>query len=76
MSTIARLFDPLGILAPVIFFAKLLIREFWIRKLDWDADAPSDLKAIRLCFYDGLRELTNLQIPRHFYVFEESRVCL
>ncbi|KAJ8980849.1 hypothetical protein NQ317_008908 [Molorchus minor] len=36
LSTLARCFDPLGFLSPVTLQAKLVIKNMWILKLDWD----------------------------------------
>lgn len=35
-SDLARIFDPLGILSPIIVTAKMFIQELWELKLDWD----------------------------------------
>lgn len=43
LSTIAKLFDPLGLLSPVIVRAKIIIQELWSIKLDWDDPLPSHL---------------------------------
>nr|XP_012221303.1 PREDICTED: uncharacterized protein LOC105671592 [Linepithema humile] len=41
LSETARLFDPLGWLAPVVMRAKILIQSAWLRQLDWDTPLPS-----------------------------------
>ncbi|XP_055631989.1 uncharacterized protein LOC129771893 [Toxorhynchites rutilus septentrionalis] len=40
LSQIASLFDPLGLLAPIIVKAKLLMQQKWELKVDWDATPP------------------------------------
>ncbi|XP_012542634.2 uncharacterized protein LOC105840293 [Monomorium pharaonis] len=40
LSTIAKIFDPLGFLAPIIISAKILIQELWPIKLSWDDQLP------------------------------------
>jgi hypothetical protein len=42
-SVIARIYDPLGLLAPVIVRAKILLQRVWALKVDWDESLPSDL---------------------------------
>jgi len=43
LSTVAQIFDPLGLLAPVIIRSKLLIQEAWLKGLTWDEELPQDL---------------------------------
>ncbi|XP_071653077.1 uncharacterized protein [Temnothorax longispinosus] len=40
LSHTARLFDPLGWLAPAIILAKMLIQTAWLQHLDWDELLP------------------------------------
>jgi hypothetical protein len=42
-SVIARIYDPLGLLAPVIVRAKILLQRVWALKIDWDETLPTDL---------------------------------
>ena len=41
----ASVFDPLGLLAPLIVRAKVLMQEAWMEALDWDEDLPDYQKA-------------------------------
>ncbi|XP_066595459.1 uncharacterized protein [Prorops nasuta] len=43
LSYLARLFDPLGWLAPVIVRAKILLQDLWILKIDWDTPLPEEV---------------------------------
>lgn len=36
LSTVARLYDPVGVLGPMIFWAKCLMQRLLVEKLDWD----------------------------------------
>ncbi|XP_067214144.1 uncharacterized protein [Linepithema humile] len=40
LSTIAKVFDPLGLLAPILITAKIFIQELWSLKLGWDEPLP------------------------------------
>ncbi|XP_037931335.1 uncharacterized protein LOC119666125 [Teleopsis dalmanni] len=42
-SDLARLFDPLGLLSPVVVMAKIFIQELWNLKMDWDKKLPTEL---------------------------------
>ncbi|KAJ0169480.1 hypothetical protein K1T71_015067 [Dendrolimus kikuchii] len=43
LSDIARLYDPMGWIAPVVIVAKLFIQKLWKSGLDWDDDLDEDL---------------------------------
>ncbi|GFS54632.1 uncharacterized protein TNCV_2749251 [Trichonephila clavipes] len=42
LSTIARLFDPLGLLGPVVARAKIFMQSLWSLKIDWINELPSE----------------------------------
>lgn len=43
LSTIARIYDPIGLLAPVIFYAKFVMKLIWKTGISWDEPLPPDL---------------------------------
>ncbi|XP_054085767.1 uncharacterized protein LOC128921644 [Zeugodacus cucurbitae] len=43
LSDIARLYDPLGMLAPVVVTAKIFVQNLWLAKLNWDTPLPFEL---------------------------------
>lgn len=42
LSQIASLFDPLGLLGPVVIVAKILMQDVWKQKVEWDESVPLD----------------------------------
>ncbi|KAJ8889354.1 hypothetical protein PR048_008853 [Dryococelus australis] len=56
LATIASVFDPLGLISPIVISCKILLQVLWQSKLDWDKVLPSEL----LCKWKGLYE----QLPR------------
>ncbi|XP_053686038.1 uncharacterized protein LOC128735581 [Sabethes cyaneus] len=64
LSEIASLFDPLGLLAPVIVMAKLVMRKLWELKVDWDETPPGELINDWLTLAQNLSSLNSFQIPR------------
>ncbi|GFS80357.1 integrase catalytic domain-containing protein [Trichonephila clavipes] len=40
LSVIARLYDPLGLIGPVISKAKIFLQKLWLRKLNWEEFLP------------------------------------
>ncbi|XP_011684943.1 PREDICTED: uncharacterized protein LOC105448195 [Wasmannia auropunctata] len=66
LSVIARLFDPLGWLSPVIITAKIFFQQLWPEKLGWD-DALSKTAMKRWNkFHDELPGIEAISVPRWF----------
>ncbi|XP_073976442.1 uncharacterized protein [Rhodnius prolixus] len=64
LSQMARIFDPLGWLTPVVFKAKLFFRQLCRLQLDWDQQLPTELVAPWLEFQQRLPELGHIRLPR------------
>ncbi|XP_055907518.1 uncharacterized protein LOC129942546 [Eupeodes corollae] len=65
LADLARLFDPLGLLGPIIVIGKLFLQELWKSKLSWD-DNLSNEKAQKWIKYIGQFSLmSNISIPRY-----------
>ncbi|XP_071053632.1 uncharacterized protein [Onthophagus taurus] len=64
LSFIARLFDPLGWLSPLIVTAKIFMQDLWIRKLDWDESLPNDLALKWISFLNDIRTIPAIRVPR------------
>ncbi|CAI6357679.1 unnamed protein product [Macrosiphum euphorbiae] len=43
LSTIAKLYDPLGLLGPIIFWAKCFMQSIWQANIQWDEQIPEVL---------------------------------
>lgn len=43
LSNIAKLFDPIGLLGPVIVTSKLLMQNLWKCEIGWDDSVPIDI---------------------------------
>ena len=44
LRTMAKVYDPLGLAAPILLTAKVIFRDICDSKLRWDADLPEELK--------------------------------
>ncbi|XP_071577990.1 uncharacterized protein [Temnothorax nylanderi] len=67
LSLTARVFDPLGWLAPVVVSAKILFQATWLRGLDWD-DPLSETDAQYWRTYQAeLPLLEEFRVPRRIY---------
>ncbi|KAJ8976529.1 hypothetical protein NQ317_015550 [Molorchus minor] len=76
LSTAAQVFDPLGLVAPVVIIIKLLIQTLWRLKLSWDESVPQDLHLSFLRFRDQLSSINRLKLPRHVLLSNAVRIEL
>ncbi|XP_076384045.1 uncharacterized protein LOC143261513 [Megalopta genalis] len=65
LSTIARIFDPLGLLAPVTVVAKLIMQRLWQLKLNWDESLPASLHTEWIAFVEEIGQLNNISFDRN-----------
>ena len=67
LSSLAKIFDPLGFVLPVTVTGKVLMRNLWLRKFDWDTPLDNDDVIIwnKLC--SDLDNLKNLEFNRKAY---------
>ncbi|XP_062534477.1 uncharacterized protein LOC134203611 [Armigeres subalbatus] len=64
LSDISRLFDPLGIIGPVIVQAKLIVQELWERECSWDAPLSEDMTEKWLEYRRNMIGLDGFTVPR------------
>lgn len=74
MSVIARIFDPLGLLAPIIITAKIIMQKLWTLKLDWDESLPIDIHTEWSQYHQQLPTLNNVTFER--LIINENPVAL
>ncbi|XP_055543428.1 uncharacterized protein LOC129728978 [Wyeomyia smithii] len=74
LSEVAKIFDPLGLIGPVITTAKLILREISMLQTDWDDPVPQDLLRAWQSFRKELMQLNDLQVPR--YISSEDAVTV
>lgn len=60
----ARVFDPLGYLAPVTILAKLILQRLWRLKLDWDVPLAEEETTDWIRFHANLKDIKEIEIPR------------
>lgn len=76
LSSIARLFDPTELVAPVIITAKIFIQGLWLSGIDWDTPLPEDLAKEWYTFCNGLSTLQHLRVPRWVGMQEPEQTTL
>jgi len=64
LSLMAKLFDPMGWLAPVVILAKIFLQLLWTTTLQWDDKLPRDLLSRWQTLTHELRTPVKFLIPR------------
>ena len=70
-SEFAKIYDPLGFIAPVKLIAGILLQESWKTNPDWDEELPQQTMDTWNRWYSELTVLESLRVPRSFKPFEE-----
>lgn len=68
LSNIARIYDPLGFLCPITFFAKRFIQQLWGLGMGWDEIPPYTICEKWLKFISDLPRLAEFNLPRYFVI--------
>ena len=64
LSSVARIFDPLGFLTPITLQLKSFIQELWKLGLDWDTVIPANLQESWRESVEQLPQISQIRIPR------------
>ncbi|GFX33005.1 integrase catalytic domain-containing protein [Trichonephila clavipes] len=62
LSTIARIYDPLGLLGPVV--AKIFLQKLWMLKIDWTDLLPDTINREWRQFVESLQVVNDININR------------
>lgn len=65
LSEVQKIFDPLGILSPVVVHGKLVMQNIWRKKLEWDEPLPDQVAAEWKWFCEQIAELHTISFARH-----------
>ncbi|GFX04506.1 integrase catalytic domain-containing protein [Trichonephila clavipes] len=76
LSVVARLYDPLGLIGPVISKAKIFLQKLWLRKLNWEEFLPNAIAPEWLNFVSSLKALEELKIDRYILTDSYGKVIL
>ena len=72
LSKIAKLFDPLGWLSPVLIQSKILLQDLWISGVDWGESLLLNLRDRWSSLQSQLPLLEEIEIPRWFGTFSNE----
>ncbi|GFS97487.1 integrase catalytic domain-containing protein [Trichonephila clavipes] len=76
LSVIAKLYDPLGFLCPVIAKAKVFLQQLWQCKLDWDDVLPNSIANEWREFVTTLKCIEEVKINRFIMADNNVRIVL
>lgn len=64
LSQIARLYDPLGLVSPVVVLAKLIMQDLWVSEIGWDEQLKEEQLKAWQTFTHSLPDISTMRIPR------------
>ncbi|XP_054717285.1 uncharacterized protein LOC129226681 [Uloborus diversus] len=76
LSESARIFDPLGLLAPCVVTIKIFYQKLWLIKGDWDSPIPKFMETEWLKFQASFNEINDITIPRSVTIDSECEIEL
>ncbi|KAG7300051.1 hypothetical protein JYU34_015583 [Plutella xylostella] len=65
LSAIGKIFDPLGLIGPIVIQAKLFMQELWSMSLDWDTILPDKQLQFWNSLLNTIISMEVLTIPRY-----------
>ncbi|XP_043488608.1 uncharacterized protein LOC122515358 [Polistes fuscatus] len=64
LASVAKVFDPLGLIGPVTVTGKVIIQRLWQRGIHWDESIPMDLETAWLHYAKQLPVLNDIRVER------------
>lgn len=64
LSNINSVYDPVGFLTPALILGKIFMQQLWSLKMNWDTPLSEELQTKWVNFYQGLKSVEQLSIPR------------
>ena len=74
LSPMARLYDPLRLLSPILCQFKVFMQLLWVKELSWDETLPENLASQWRTLYHELISVNSLKIPRWLGTLPTSRI--
>ncbi|GFX15991.1 uncharacterized protein TNCV_3235711 [Trichonephila clavipes] len=76
LSTIARIFDPLDLLGPIITWTKIFMQRLWLLELGWSDELPFKEEKEWRRFIDSLEAVNNISIDRCIVIHRAESIEL
>ena len=68
LSAIARLYDPLGLIGPVITITKIFMQQLWKLDLQWDESLPQHFLTSWLSYTANFNSISHFTFPRYVLI--------
>lgn len=68
LSVISQIFDPLGLISPVVIKFKIILQRLWLQKLSWDDSLTPEIQETWLDTIKNLKYLNKLRVPRRVLI--------
>ena len=68
LSASARIFDPVGLISPLIVVPKILLQKIWQLGVHWDEALPIEIEKQWSDWAKSLIRLSEIKIPRHYFL--------
>ena len=66
LQDLSKIFDPLGLAAPVVITAKILMQKLWIHKIVWDEPLDEEIHKEWIDVASDLKSVTGLSVSRRY----------
>lgn len=76
LSKLASVYDPLGLISPVIIKMKILFQQLWSISLDWNDPIPDPINTQWISLINELESLKNIKIPRKILLDKSIKIEL
>ncbi|GFW58257.1 integrase catalytic domain-containing protein [Trichonephila clavipes] len=63
LSTVQKVFDPMGMLPPFTLLPKLLLQEIWKMKIAWDQELPQNIVNKFMKWFNEVQILKDVTVP-------------
>ncbi|XP_055588800.1 uncharacterized protein LOC129741119 [Uranotaenia lowii] len=72
LAETARLFDPIGLVGPVVVIAKIFLQDLWKLQCGWDDSLPEEMQNFWQEYRMNLKALSSLSVPRWLTFHSEA----
>ena len=73
LSSLAKLFDPLGLVSPVSTIAKSFFQELCVDKIGWDEELPPEKRDKWERWEKDLKQVKSISVPRGIHPYNEEK---